>query len=208
MNRALSQKHRGLSLLELMIALVITALIAGAISGMMGAVSAGVSTRRDSRGTMVGANAAATRLGAYIAPARCILDDDGTNLAIWFTDSRESNTVHVTEVRWLVFDDSAGSYDVHFISFPKGWAQAAKDLEDQEYPPGSNWTTILNTYAAKNWTVSMPLVDGLDNVSVSLNQFDPQDSEHASFELGFVTTAGVRNVAVAATIRDHRPPSS
>ena len=58
---------RGLTSIELMIALTITALIAAAIAGMLTAVSDGVYTRGDARSVMVRANAAQTRLSAYIA---------------------------------------------------------------------------------------------------------------------------------------------
>ena len=53
---------RGLSLLELILALSVTASVALAITGMMGAVSTGVEGRRDTRSVLVLANAAASRL--------------------------------------------------------------------------------------------------------------------------------------------------
>ena len=59
-----------------MLALTITTMIAGAIAAMMATVSAGVTTRRDSRGIMVRAHAAVSRLSAYVVPARCALDQN------------------------------------------------------------------------------------------------------------------------------------
>jgi prepilin-type N-terminal cleavage/methylation domain-containing protein len=200
--------RRGLTLLELMLALVITALIAGAISGMMSAVTAGVSTRRDNRSTMVGASAAAARLSAYVAPSHCILDVSGPHLILWLDDTRESGTVHATEIRWLIFNAGAGTLEVRFVSFPPEWTQAAKDLEDVEYGSSSNWMSVLSTYQSKGWVASMPLIDGLDSVTISTDEVDPMDSRHVSFRLGFATTEGTMDVCVAATTRLHQAPSS
>lgn len=199
---------RGLTLLELMLALVVTALIAGAISGMMSAVTAGVSTRRDNRSTMVGASAAAARLSAYVAPSCCLLDAVGSNLVLWNEDSRESETVHATEIRWLIFDAGSGTYEVRFVSFPPEWSQAAKDLEDHEYGLATNWMSVLSTYQSKGWIASMPLVDGLASVAIATDAFDPLDSRHVNFRLGFATSEGTMDVCVAATVRLHQVPSS
>jgi hypothetical protein len=224
--RRSNSTRRALSLLELMIALVVTAMVAGAISGMMHAVTTGVVTRRDNRSTMVGANTAAARLGAYIAPARCILDVSGPDVVVWLNDSRESGTIHATEIRWLLFDAGTGTITVHFVDFPDGWSQAAKDLEDQEYASGTNWSTVLSSYQGKTWTASIPLVDGLDTVqgktwtasiplvdgldtvNVIRDEADPLDARHVMYELSFDTTQGTMDIDVAATVRMHQPPTS
>jgi len=200
--------RRALTLLELMLSLVVTALIAGAVAGMMAAVTTGVSTRRDTRSTMVGANAASARLGGYIATARCILYANGSNLVIWLNDDRESETVHATEVRWFLFNPASDSFQVHFVSFPDAWAQAAKDLEDGEYPPDANWMQVLASFKSKGWTTSMPLVDNLDAVAITTNHADPLTSRHIGFDLSFLTSDSTMDVCVAATIRMHRIPSS
>ena len=207
MTHTTSPIRRGMTLLELMLALVITAMIAGAISGMMDAVSIGVSTRRDSRATMVGASAAASRLSAYIAPSRCLLSAGGSDLALWLDDSRESDTIHATEIRWLLFDSGAGEISVHFVSFPSEWSQAAKDLEDNEYASDSNWNSVLAYYQSRGWTVAMPLVDGLDSISISTDKPGALDSRHVIFNLGFQTGEGTFDVTASATISIHHQPS-
>jgi type II secretory pathway pseudopilin PulG len=205
--RRRAPRRGGLTMLELMLALVVTALIAGAISGMMGAVTAGVNTRRDSRTTMVSASAAAARLSAYVSPSRCLLQTDGRNLVIWLNDERESDTVHATEIRWLVYNGVDATLDVLFVTFPDGWTQAAKDLEDKEYALGTNWMLVLDEYASKGWITALPLVDRLDDVSVTLDEASAVDSRHVNFELAFDTTEASRVVTAAAMVRLHRPPS-
>jgi hypothetical protein len=200
--------RRALTLLELMLALSITALIAGAIWGMMNAVTAGVTTRRDNRSTMVGASAAATRIGAYIAPSRCLLDVEKDGLVIWLNDERQSDTVHATELRWMLYNGADGTLDVYFVSFPDGWSQAAKDLEDMECAKDANWAAILSTYDGKGWIASVPLVDRLGGINVSADRADALSAQHVSINLALQTTTGTLDVPVSSTIRMHRPPSS
>ena len=192
--------RNGLTLLELMLALSVTAMVAAAVWDMMGAVTAGVSTRRDNRSTMVRAAAAATRLSAYVAPSRCLLAVDGSDVALWLNDRRESETVHATEIRWLVFDPADATYEVYIVAFPESWTQAAKDLEDKEYLLGTNWM--------QGWTASLPLVDGVDGVSVTTDAVSALNAEHINFNVSFQTSEGAADVWIPATIRLHQAPSS
>lgn len=202
-----ARKWRGLSLLELLLSLAITAVVAMAVTGMLGAVSTGVEGSRSTRSVMILANAAASRLSAYITPSRCVLGVNGPDLTLWFDDARESNTVHASEIRWLVFDANSGSYSVHYVQFPEGWTQAARELEDHEYPANSNWSAVLAAYAASGWIATRTLVDQLASVDITLDGASAQASRVVSIELGFETDAGVSSVTVASSLTQHSPPN-
>ena len=199
--------RRGLSLLELLLAMSITAMVAAAITAMLGAVSAGVSTRRDSRANMVLANAAQSRLSAYIAPARCVLAHSGSDLTLWLHDSRESGGVHATEIRWLRYDAAAGEIRVWYVQFPKDWSQAACDLEDEAYPMTSNWMAVLADYQARGYITVQPLIDNLDSVSFVLDQAQAIDARLVIGRLDFRSEDVPMPVTAAATIRQHVPPA-
>lgn len=200
------RRPHGLTLVELMLSLTITAIIAAAIAGMMGAVGSGIDTHRDARTTMVSANLASNRINAYIVPAQCVLDGGGDGLVIWLNDARESDTVHGTEIRWLLFED--GTLSVHWVRFPEGWARAAEDLEDREHPAGSDWMTVLSYYETRGWTASMPLIDNLDDVDIALDAADPKDAVHCIFTLTFDSHRGPMVVAFSAAIQLHDAPDA
>ncbi|MCI0631388.1 MAG: hypothetical protein L0Y44_12130 [Phycisphaerales bacterium] len=197
---------RGLSLVELMLAMTITVMVSGAIAGMLGAVTSGVGTRRDTRAVMILANAAQSRLSAYIAPARCLLAADGANLTLWLTDARESGTVHATEVRWLIVDEAAGTLDVSYVHFPDAWIQAAKDLEDHEFPASTDWNLVLTLYQTSGWIAQQSLIDDLDGAQLDLDQSLPINSRCANYQLQFRTDMGRVPITVASTIRKHVAP--
>ena len=208
MTSRVNPNRRALTLLELMLALSITAMVATAISGMMSAVITGVSTRRDNRSLMIRANAAQARLAAYIAPSRSLLDATGSDLVLWLEDARESGTVHATEIRWLKFDATEGTIDVYFVDFPDSWQQTAKDLADRQYGANANWKMALDFYQGNGWISTLRLVDGLERVTVRTDADDALDSRHVEYELEFWTTAGSISIQVSATVRLHRPPVS
>ena len=66
--------RRGLTLIELVLALAITAMVAAAIAAMVGAITSGEMSRRDNRDTIVRTYTATTRLSAYIASCMSVLE--------------------------------------------------------------------------------------------------------------------------------------
>lgn len=200
-------RRRGLTFLELMMALSITVLVAGAIWAMLGAVMTGVDTRRDSREIMVRSAAIESRLNAYIAPSNCVLSNDAIVLVLWLSDSRESDTVHGTEIRWIMHNTGDDNIYVFFVDFPDGWTQAAKDLEDRQHRKNSNWTTVLGEYNAKGYINYVVIGDNLDSFDVVLDSNRPEDARHLTFDLGLTTPNGVEHATVTATIRQHETPA-
>lgn len=198
---------RGLSLLELLLSLAITAVVATAVTGMLGAVSTGIEGGRSTRSVMILANAAASRLSAYITPSRCVLGVDGADVALWFDDARESKTVHASEIRWLQFDQDAGAYVVNYVKFPDGWTKAACELADAEYPANSNWSAVLATYTAKGFIATRTLVDQLASVDVTLDGNLAQASRVVSIEFAFETETGAVNVPVTSSLTQHTAPN-
>jgi prepilin-type N-terminal cleavage/methylation domain-containing protein len=203
------RRHRGLTLLELTLAMIVTGIVAGAILGMMGAVTAGVDARRDSRTNMVTASAATARLSAYIAPARAMLEVQPTRMAVWINDARVGETVHATEIRWFTFDERTGVLAVHFVSFPSDWTQTMQDLEDKEYALGTNWFKVLGDYANNGWITVMPLLERLEAVTIDANAANAIDARHATLSLTFPSVgANPVQTLVPVSIRLHQPPVS
>ncbi|MHC4446505.1 MAG: hypothetical protein ACYSXF_01680 [Planctomycetota bacterium] len=197
---------RGLSLLELLLAMAITALVAAAIAAMLGAVTSGLGTRRDSRALMVRANAAQTRLAGYITPCRSFLAADGSGVVLWLDDARESDSVHASEIRWLVYDSGAGTLDVLFVDFPAGGSEVERLMADQAYPPTADWNAARAEYDGNGWLTRVTLIDSIDSFSASTDQPTALDSRHVTFDLDFQVDGTTAAVRLFETIRLHQPP--
>jgi len=203
-----SGRRRGLSLLELTLALAVTSLVAGAISSMLFAVSIGVDSNRDSRTLMIRGQAAQLRLSSYIAPSRCILGQAGTNIAIWLNDARVSETVHLTEIRWLRFDASTGELGVSYVSFPVTWTQEMIDLADVTLPRTSDWEAVYQTYATAGQIQTITLVDEISSIAVSTDLSRAQQSRLVQYEFTFSDLDITTPVSLSCGIRLHSAPSA
>jgi len=179
-----------MTLIELMIALAITAMVAAAIAAMLIAVTDGERSRRDNRGYIVRTHAAKARLGAYIAPCLRVLEVDGSDTVVWLNDWRRSGTVHATELRWLIFDGPNDAIDVYYVDLPDAWTEFQRNLEDVEYSFTQDWFAVLSSYLTKGYVSKMTLVDGVDQVTVTTDEPAAVDSTEISFELRFPTARG------------------
>ena len=198
---------RGLTLLELLLAMTITVMIGAGMVAMLGAVNSGVGDRRDTRLTMMRAAAARSRITDYLGPSRCVLAISGANLTLWLADTRKSGTVHATEIRWLQLDSAAGMLNVFYVQFPNTWLQTAKDLEDLEYPSNTNWDNVLKYYQQKGYIATLPLIDNVNSLSFKTDNASPMSVKHLSLEFSFTTPDGTMSLSVPATIEAHQTPT-
>ncbi len=206
--RMRAPRRRGLTVVELILALSITALIAGAIASMMAAVSNGVLLRRDSRSVMIRATSAHGRLDAYIASSRCLLEVDGADLTLWLNDNREGGTVHASEIRWLVYDPDEQAIDVMFIDFPDTWTDVQRDLADRQFPSNSKWHIVLGQYEARGLIARVRLVDGIGDAQIEIDTLDPLDARLISALLEFGDGNQTSTIRATSCISTHLPPVS
>ena len=200
--------RRGLTFIELLMALAITAMVTAAISAMWTAISSGERARRDNRAFAVRTYAAKSRISGYIAPCRSLLSTDGCKLVLWRDDSRVSGTVHASEIRWLIFDNATGNLDVYYVKFPSTWTEVAKALRDHEYAVNTNWDSVLNSYTLDNLIGRLTLVDGVASVAVTLDAATALSSREVTYTLGFTTEISGQPVpqTLTAAILTHVTP--
>lgn len=192
--------------MELLLAMIITAMVAGAIAGMLGAVSSGLGTKKDDREVMVLAHAAQCRISAYLATSRCVLAQSGSNLTLWLNDSRESGTVHATEIRWLRFDSIAGALVVQYVDFPAAWTATACELADNEYAANTDWETVRAAYQTKGLLASRTLIDHLSSASILRDQPTIIDARHIAYNLTFQSDHAGVGAEISGTIQEQHKP--
>lgn len=200
--------RRGLSLLEMIIAIGITAVIGAAIASMMAAATNSLISKDDGRQTSIRLAITQVRLGAYIAPSRCIVDKSNTHITLWLEDSRESNTVHASELRWIQFDETNTYLVVKFVSFPQEWSQAMIDASDIECNANTDYETLLLSFETSNVIQTIPLVDDIKECKFWINAAEPFDATQVSVRFALVSSYGTTSDAVIdETIRLHQPPA-
>jgi len=189
-------------------ALAVTAMVAAAIATMVSAIANGESTRRDNREYVVRTYSAKTRLVAYVARSYAVLGSDGNNLVLWLHDGRHSGTVHATEIRWLVHNPETQTFDVKWVQFPSTFTEVAAALEDGEHPANADWMNVLADYDAAGYVSTLPLLDGIQQVSISLDPSTPLDATQITFGMTFYTSVPGQLVdqEFSAALLEHHTP--
>jgi hypothetical protein len=127
---------------------------------------------------------------------------------LWFEDSRESETVHATELRWLRFDADARELNVHYVDFPPEWTQPARDLEDLEYSSNTDWSAVYTYYSTRGWIKSRTLIDQLGSCAATSNAKSAMNARCISFELEFEFADQIIPFVMTMQMSQHEPPIS
>ena len=199
--------HRGLTLLELVLALSITAMISAAVAGMLEAMASGVATRRDVRAHLVTASVAQARLDTIIGPSRCLLHVDKDGVVIWLKDTNADTMLQASELRWLHMDDAAGELLLERVSFPDHFGPVASSLEDHTLLADADFQDELEYYRGRGWTASIPVVDGVTGFRPGVHA-DVLDAMVIDIEIDLDRFGLTRTLAISAGIKLHRRPAS
>ena len=111
----MTRHRRGMTLLELLLAIGITGLVGLATATMMNALGNGMVEQHDTRASMLRAGMAQARLSAYFTRARCILDVHSDRMVIWLEDGDGDDLIDPTEVRWITWTSSTGNLTISWI---------------------------------------------------------------------------------------------
>lgn len=98
---------RGLSLVEVIMALAIAAMISAGVSSLLFAVANGTQDRQEVRRRNVKAEVLATRIDGAIRASAMLLGRDNRAIVFWVSDSRENQVVNLSELLRIEYDASA-----------------------------------------------------------------------------------------------------
>ena len=200
------RRRNGLTLVETLLAMSITAMVGAGIATMMNVLGRDVGLQYEARAVLVRTNSAQARFSAYVAPARCILEADEGRLVLWLEDSRESKTVHASEIRWIHHDPATNQVLVDFVAFPDTWSESAKSLADTEYRSTSSWEDVRSAFANLGLLATAPLMDEVAVLKFSTPDVAGTDPRLVQADLQFVTSDGDVAAQVCDSIRVLRLP--
>jgi len=182
---------RGLTLIELVIAIAITAIIGLAMSTAMSATARGMASAGDSRSALQRAHAAYVRIRAYTSSGLALLQNDPSRgFALWLDDSVPGGRVNLSELRCIWFDASTGMLSSERLVLPQGWTEDMRENYDRTLDPSSDFLSAMAAERAAGYTVQEILVDGLTGWLLETDGPDPQLEERIRLSLDVQTTDG------------------
>ncbi len=99
--------RRGYSLIELLLAALVTSFVAAAGATMTSAISNAAVQTRDIRSTKTAGNFALSRVGRAIREARSVGQVTSTSVTLWVQDSNGDDQLNLYEVAMLRYDSTA-----------------------------------------------------------------------------------------------------
>jgi type II secretory pathway pseudopilin PulG len=161
-----------MTLVEMLMALAITAMIGAAIASMLSAVSYGTSSNRDIRSLVVKNKTLGARITAAVRQSAQLLDAGDGYIVLWVSDINASGAPDLLELRRIELDTDNGEL-TSYTPDPSA-ADAAYDLGADDFDAittaliGSGdlidelWATDVAA-----WTVTVDADDPLDAALVS-----------------------------------------
>jgi len=157
-------RRRGLTLLELLLALAITACIGLAMGTVLTAAARGMTMATSGRSALQRVHAGCVRLRAYTDPAFCLLQHDPQRgFAIWLHDQKPGLKINLREVRAFWFNTDDGTLIVERVSFPEEWPEEMKDEFDVALLEGSDFLFEMETQRQLGYTIQEVLTDGMES---------------------------------------------
>ena len=201
-------RRRGLTTLELVLALLVTTLVGLGVASMLSMVSAGEAADREGRSVLLRAHAAQVRLRAYFNPAKRAMEyRSGEGLSVWLHDQRDEGLVNLSELRIIWTDAADGTMRVEWVDFPDDWTETQILTFDAAMSPDADFFAVMATQRAAGMTASMPLVDGLASADMSFqNAGRPNLSERVFVRLRFTGDPEERETVAAFGLSDYVAP--
>lgn len=197
----------GLTLVELLIALMITALMGLAIGSMMTTVGAATGRESAERAALLRAHAGQVRLRAYMDNALSILqhDDDNDAAVIWLYDNLVQDTVNVREIRLITVDE--GEITVEWVQFPDNWTDIMRDAADTVLPPAADFFAAMAAQRALGQTRTTTLLSHVQDAAWTLSASPAQSATRARLALTLDAQGSPVQTLYAFGLKDHAIPN-
>lgn len=188
--RAARFRGRGLTLVELLIALAILSLIATTIGGMLSAVAYGTDNDRDIRQLVARNKMVTTRINAALRGGRMVLetgsDSAGDWAVVWHRDLDGNDEPSLLEIRRLDFDANANTLSSY--TAPDGTVDVLYDKADDF---ATITTNLMGTasFPAELWA------NDAQALTIALDQPEDQLAQTFSYRLS-LTAGGLTDVSI------------
>ncbi len=200
-----------MTLVELVIALAITAIVAAVLAILINATAVGTNANQDGRRGLTRMQAIKAQLGDAFANARCILAVDSTHVVYWEGDVSGAPTpangaVNFSELRMLELDAATGNLNLYACQWPTGYSTASIIAADQTYAAGSDW---LSAAQAAKLTGNFPgtlVASSVTGITACLDSASPTQARLVQLRIDINDGSTPRSVIIGAALQSQAAP--
>ncbi len=201
--------RRGLTFLEFLIAIAITAITSLAVGVVTTSIARGMSSMNDTRSALQRSLVAHARIQSQLIPAFCVLVHDAhRGVAVWQHDNRANGSVNLSELSILWFEPGGdGDLTLEWVTFPEEWTEDQLAAADIELTGIDDHFQHMLDQRALGHTTSTVVADGVTALDAAGNELTLADSNRVRLEL----TVGVgedeaETLLMAFGLINHRSP--
>lgn len=198
--------RRGLTLLELLIALTITSLIGLAMATTLVASARSIQSASEARSALQRFHALRERIRNYTNPALAVLaSDDEQGFALWLHDEAENNEVNLSELRVIWYESDSQRVTLERVEFPEEWTDEQVELADTVLLDGADPFLAMESQRLLDLTTTLVLADGIASTRLFFDdQISARDSVRPRVEVEIEMGDDLVPMAFAAPLREHR----
>lgn len=209
-NNFARRMRRGLTLLEALLALAITAMVGAVIVTLMNSTAMGTTGQMDGRRHLVRLQGVSSLLNDKLRSTRCILAAQDGALVLWPGDTRNglierNDAVNVSELV-LLERDAEGRLLLYETKFPQPWSSADIISADAVYPGNTNWYAAAQGAKTSGYFVPTVIARNVTEFGVSLDAASPTAARLATLRITLVTEGVSRTVTVSLPVHDLLAP--
>ena len=184
---------RGLTLLELLLALAGTAVIGSAVAAMLTGVAYGTSVDKDMRSLITRQMALRARVEAEVRESRMVLDAGADYMILWSSDADDDGLPSKAEIQVIEYD-AVMDRVMRYAPAPL--------ITDVGYALTDDFRTATDSYKGDSTFPGERWAEQISSLSVTLDNIDPQSARLVSLRFGMASGEVPYTGIAAATIRN------
>ncbi|MEE2680965.1 MAG: prepilin-type N-terminal cleavage/methylation domain-containing protein [Planctomycetota bacterium] len=202
-----SLRRRGMTLVELIMALAIACLVGSGVVAMTESVARVMVDGRIQKENTTASATASSRLAMIVAPSNCPLLLTPSLVACWGSDTHRDGRIQASELRWIRFDGETGTLHLDQLSFPEGFGPRDMELSNRTLAYDEDFARFRRQLLAEGLLDSRLLLDGLAGVELAMTPqsiTQPIEQNRISWRLLW-SEDGAPNSEVLITTAIHAP---
>lgn len=168
-------RRRGLTLLELLLALAGTAVIGSAVAALLTGVAYGTQTDKDMRSLITRQMALRARVEAEVRESRMLLDSGADYVILWSSDADDDGVPSKAEIQVIEYDA--------VMDLVMRYAPAAL-ITDVSYALTDDFRTATDSYKGDSTFPGERWAEQITSFDLTLDDIDPQSAKLVSFRFG------------------------
>ena len=177
-----ARRRLGLTLVELLIGLAITAVTCAILALLINATAVGTNTQNDGRRSLVRLQMVKSALEEEFTNCRAVLATGSNYVVYWIGDqpgavTPANNAVNLSEIRYLTVDAS-GNLNLWYFKCPAGTSDAAILAYDTTCAANTNWYSLVVPLINTAYVPSTTLATGVTSLAASLDSASPTSAHY------------------------------